>query len=272
MDAVEHFQRGLAFYQANDYDKALVEFSRAIAAAPDYAEPYVGRGYVHKLNSRLAEALSDFNEAIRLDPHHPDAYEGRGSVQYLRCQFHESIADYTAAIGCGNDRADVYHSRAMALEAIGELGKAIEDYRSAIQRNPHNPISQYFLANSLRLSGRYAEAIKHFRQAIALAPDNLDCEVYAFYAWVLATCPHEELRDGEEAVRMATVACDLDDWAGEQTLAVLAAAHAECGRFEDAVAWQEKACNLAEGECRLRQLERLALYRRNRQVTGESDP
>ena len=124
------------------------KFSQAIVADPNYAEPYVGRGFIHKLNAQTVEALSDFNEAIRLDPHHADAYEGRGSVGYLRGQFHESIADYTAAIRCGNDHADVYHSRAMAFEAIGELSSAIEDYQSAIQRNPHNPISQYFLANS----------------------------------------------------------------------------------------------------------------------------
>jgi tetratricopeptide (TPR) repeat protein len=218
------------------------------------------------------EAVSDFSEAIRLNPHHADAYEGRGSVQYLRCQFRESIADYTAAIEFGNDHANVYHGRAGAFQAIGELDKAIEDYRNAIQRDPENPISHYFLANSLTCCGRYAEAIKHYRQAIDLDPDNLDCEVYAFYAWVLATCPHKDLRDGEEAVMMASVACDLTDWAEEQPLAVLAAAHAECGRFDEAVAVQEKACNLAEGDRRSRQLERLSLYRENRQTIGDSEP
>lgn len=272
MDAADRFQRGLAFYQTNEFDRAEVEFSQAIAAAPDYAEPYAGRGYVHKLNMKMAEAMADFNEAIRLDPNHADAYEGRGSTRYLLGQFRESVADYTAAIRCGSDHALVYHGRAMAFEAIGEHGKAIEDFYSEIQRDPHDPISQYFLASALKSSGQYAEAITHYKQAIDLDPDNLDSEVYAFYGWVLATCPRQDLRNGEEAVRMATVACDLTGWAEDQPLAVLAAAHAECGHFAEAVAIQEKACDLAEGDRRLRQLERLARYRENQRFTDDSDP
>jgi tetratricopeptide (TPR) repeat protein len=64
---------------------------------------------------------------------------------------------------------------------------------------------------------------------------------------VLATCPDPSLRDGKRAVQLATKACELADWEDANDLENLAAAHAECGRFEEAVKWQAKAVELGKG-------------------------
>src|SRR4029077_10895960 len=54
-------------------------------------------------------------------------------------------------------------------------------------------------------------------------------------AWVCATHPSQELRDGQEAVRLAEHACALTKRADPMLLATLATAYAETGNFGEAI-------------------------------------
>jgi len=60
-------------------------------------------------------------------------------------------------------------------------------------------------------------------------------------AWLLATYPDSNSRDGTEAVRVAERACTLTDRRVPAFLATLAAAYAETGDFSRSVAAGEEA-------------------------------
>ena len=83
-------------------------------------------------------------------------------------------------------------------------------------------------------------------------------------AWSLATSPDRLLRDGDEAVRLATKACRLTEFSHPELLDTLAAAYARVGRYDEAVDTERKAIELAKQEGTTASLEsfnaRLALY------------
>jgi hypothetical protein len=60
-------------------------------------------------------------------------------------------------------------------------------------------------------------------------------------AWLFATYPDSNVRDGAEAVRLAERACKLTDRRVPSLLATLAAAYAETGDFSRSVATGEEA-------------------------------
>jgi protein O-mannosyl-transferase len=64
-------------------------------------------------------------------------------------------------------------------------------------------------------------------------------------AWIMATCPEANLRDGAEAVRLAQQACELTGFRRTLMVGTLAAAYAEAGQFVEAVTTAQKACALA---------------------------
>jgi hypothetical protein len=64
-------------------------------------------------------------------------------------------------------------------------------------------------------------------------------------AWILATAGDPHLRNGAEAVKLATRACSLTGFKEAVFVGTLAAAYAEAGRFQDALAAAEKARDLA---------------------------
>ena len=87
-------------------------------------------------------------------------------------------------------------------------------------------------------------------------------------AWILATHPEAAKRDGAEAVHLAEAASKLLKDRDAEVLDTLAAAYAEVGRFDQAVAMIQKALNLlgkgdSTGLNRAMQ-ERREIYRRHR--------
>jgi Zn-dependent protease len=87
--------------------------------------------------------------------------------------------------------------------------------------------------------GNWQRAIEDFREALRLQPDLANA--HNNLAWVLATCPVDALRNGQEAVEHANWACDATGWSNPSCLGTLAAASAEVGDFTDAVRWQQRA-------------------------------
>src|SRR5207244_2050578 len=85
--------------------------------------------------------------------------------------------------------------------------------------------------------GDYAAAIADYARTIEL--DSKDFEARNGWAWILATCPDEKHRDGSKAVELASKACELSGFDRWYCLGTLAAAHAEAGDFEEAVAFQK---------------------------------
>ena len=58
------YNKGLAFYEDGDYDRARIEFSNAIQIDTKYAESYhmLGMTYLKKMNYN--KAYGNFNKAI----------------------------------------------------------------------------------------------------------------------------------------------------------------------------------------------------------------
>ena len=99
------------------------------------------------------------------------------------------------------------------------------------------------LGNLLLRQRHLAEALRHYQAALGVEPDN--AAVLNNVAWVLATAPDEALRDGAQAVRLAERACELTGNQQTACIGTLAAAYAEAGQFEKAVATARRACSRA---------------------------
>jgi Flp pilus assembly protein TadD len=98
---------------------------------------------------------------------------------------------------------------------------------------------------ALATQGKVDEAISHYRIACHLPSSASDSSAMNNLAWILAASSTPERRDGAAAVKLAARACELDHNQQPIFIGTLAAAYAEAGRFDDAVAAAQQARDLA---------------------------
>lgn len=111
---------------------------------------------------------------------------------------------------------------------------------------PEDTLAYIIRGNLQRRHGRYARALTDYLHALTL--DSKHYTAYRELAWLLSTSSNDEIRDAEEALRLATRACELTRWKSSFELEAFAAACAENGDFESAVKWQTEAIRLMGGE------------------------
>ncbi|MEM9660458.1 MAG: tetratricopeptide repeat protein, partial [Planctomycetota bacterium] len=152
--------------------------------------------------------------------------------------------------------AQVYAAEAEV--ALGRVEEAKARLKSVVEAHP-DAVNLWFRLGNLSLeSGDYAGGVKNFRRANSLVPD--DPTIAGNLAWILATAPDPAIRNGAEAIRLATVAVRATQRQSASPLDALAAAYAEAGRFDEAKATADAALQLLDGE----QLEELAAAIANR--------
>jgi Flp pilus assembly protein TadD len=134
-----------------------------------------------------------------------------------------------------------------------------------LEFTPGDQAARLNLANSFANGGKALEAAAQYQEVLRSDPDSL--EALNNLAWLLATSEDANVRNGPEAVKLAERACELTHHE-TSFLGTLAAAYAEAGRFQDAIATAEKARTQAQnrGETSLeeRNQQLLDLYRQGK--------
>ena len=207
-------------------DDALAKLTEAIAAAPEDAILRRQRGLVFFEVGEYALALSDLSEAIRIAPDDADTYVARAHAWFIQGADDVAIKDYTQALERHVEAApEAYAGRGNAYESLGAIGNAVSDYEEAVRRDPN------------------------------------EVDTLMQLAWILATHPAQQYRNGQRAVELAIRAVALTDGRHWRALDVMAAACAEAGNFEDARKYAQWSIDLVPADMREAVRKRSTLYR-----------
>jgi tetratricopeptide (TPR) repeat protein len=252
--------RGNLALKRSKAQQAIEDFTEALKLQPGMAEVYLGRGDAYLKLRQLEQAIGDFSEAVRLTPWDWQSLYKRGLAQLASKRFEQAVADFNEAIRLAPEQPEAYRQRAVAHVQLGQLERAIEDYSGLIRLNP-KAAQPYSSRARLRLrKGEHAAAVADHLAASELDPGN--ASTFCDLAWIWATTKAEGVRDGKRALEAARKACELTDWKKAECLIALAAAHAELGRFDEAVQWATQAVELARESDRTAYQGQLECYRR----------
>jgi protein O-mannosyl-transferase len=209
------------------------------------------------------DTVSLFRHTVAVTANNPAAEYGLGAGYEHAGQTNAAMAQYIIAAKMNSADTQPRYALAQLLREQGDLAAAAEEYEAVLQIKPDDTSSRLNLARTLQQMGKTDEAVFQLETALQFAPNSI--EALNNLAWLLATNPDPRIRNGPRAVQLAEHACELTDYQKTILVGTLAAACAEAGQFDDAVAMAQKAIALArqsgKTELAAKNRELLELYR-----------
>jgi tetratricopeptide (TPR) repeat protein len=170
-----HYNLGNAFLQQERLDEAMVQYQKALAINPDYAEAHNNLGNVLIQQGRAGEAIAHFQKALAIKPDYADAQNNLGSAFLQQGRLEEAIAHYQKTLAINPDDAEVLNKLAWLLATSPEASlrngnQAVELAQRANQlTSGENPVVLCTLAAACAEAGRFPEALAIAQRALPLA-------------------------------------------------------------------------------------------------------
>ena len=261
-----HYNLGVIFEQQKKFDDALPHFRAAVENDPKNAEAQNAFGSALARAGKFDEGAEHMLKAVDLDPKLPQAQMNAGNVMLQRRDLPEAIRHFTEAAKLKPDSAEAQYSLGNALAMSGHVDQALPHFAEVVRLNPNVADGYLALGMALQQTGNIDSAVRAYREGLRINPDLIP--VAMRLAWLEAAHPDPKLRDGAEAVRLATHAVELTREQNPEALDLLAAAYAETGKFAEAAMTAQKAIAIANSsgqQTQAVQIEsRLQLYKQQR--------
>jgi tetratricopeptide (TPR) repeat protein len=264
--AATHHELGAALFKLGDYAGASNHLTQAAALDPKNADTQFKLGFTLATMGQPAQAIAHYEKALRIEPGNAAAHNGLAKALSAQGRVADAIPHFFEAVRLKPDHDDARLHLGLALASQGDLGGALLQFSEAVKLNPTNAPARATLAMALHARGQTAEAIAQYREALRLKPDL--SEALNNLAWILATHPEAQFRNGREAIELAERACAATGRRQPVFLGTLAAAYAEAGQFDKAIEAARQARDLAEAqgqqETAARNQQLLELYRQSK--------
>lgn len=277
-DVGAHRAAAEALASLDKFDEALAHLNKSIDLNKDADAGYILRARLYARHEKDDEAEKDLNEAIKRNPRSLAGLLMRAEVRARMKKFKLAEGDIDRALELRPGlppaillRAGIYAAQEKYLPAIRDLQQllkndpdnvevrlqiaafysadkrpslAIETLTEVLADAPENWQALRSRGDAFLSIGKQKEAIEDYEAAIKIHQENDG--LYNNLAWVLATSPDDNVRDGKRAIELAKKACELTDYKAAHILSTLAAGYAETGDFETAKQWSAKAVEMGD--------------------------
>ena len=234
---------GTLLVQERRLDEAIAYFERALQLKPDDVEAHNNLGGALSLQGKTADAAAHYAEALRLNPKNAETHYNLGIALLKLGRPADAATHLAEAVRLRPDSVEARSQLGRCLALRGEVKPAAEQFAEVLRLKPDDADAHFYLALLQLTEGQSAIAVQNLREAIRLRPEWIDA--LDVLASVLASAPDERVRNGSDAVNMAERAASLSGRRRPNILNTLAAAYAEAGRFDDALATGREALQLA---------------------------
>jgi protein O-mannosyl-transferase len=261
-----HGSYGCYLRDRGQLEQARIECQRAVEISPAYVPGYTFLSGVLALEGRKDDAMAALRDALKIRPDYSGGRCDLAKLLFEKKLYREAQSELEGGLQLDPDDAGLHFFLGHALSGQRMYDAAEEQFAQSARLAPQDPAGHFQWALLLAARHKIPEAMAQYRAVLELQPDLP--EALNNLAWLLASSPDPQLRNGAEAVQLAMRACALTHTNEAVHIGTLANACAEAGRFEEAAAWAQKASEVAQahGQTNVAQqnLELQKLYRAHR--------
>ena len=234
---------GLLLAGEKEYEQAAAQYEAVLKINPRSAVAHNDLARLLQTEGRLDESIRHCLAALQLDSSLAEAHNNLGILYLQKGQLADGTTQLREALRLHPGNGETEYNLATALIQQRQWKEASDFLQRIAPAQPDNSNAQYQYGLALAHQGRTREAMSQYAKALLLTPDF--AEALDRLAWIASTDPHSESRNGAQAVSLSEKACALTGRQQPAMLLTLAAAFAEAGRLQDAVATAQEGLDLA---------------------------
>lgn len=125
--------RGKAYADRGDFEKALADYNQAVRINPYYAKTYISLAYLYENHGKYAQAMDNFSKAIFVNPGSQVALTGRGALFQRTGDAVSALADYDRALAVDPHYGLAYEKRGELFMQTGQWQEALSDFKRSLQ-------------------------------------------------------------------------------------------------------------------------------------------
>ena len=239
-----HLIRGRLAFEAQRYAEAAGEFRKAVATKPDSVTARVNLGAALNQIGDLKGAAEQFEEALRIEPQRANAHYNLGVLLASQNKHEEAIVHLQSSLSVDPNDLSARFLLAKELMKSGRLEEALVEFSRVVQADPNNEGALLEQVKLWHRKGQFKQALDGLEKGHAQYPQKGRTAV--MLAYLLATSPQSDLRDGARALELSQRVYNATG--SLQHGALVAIALAELGRCSEAAEWQRRMIATAEQE------------------------
>ncbi len=237
-----HLARGKLAFEARRYTEAAVEFRKAVAANPHNLTARINLGATLSQLGDEKGAAEQFEEAIRIEPGRVNAHYNLAILLAGQNKHEKAITHLQSVLAVEPNDSTARFLLGRELTKVGRFDEALAEFSRVVQADPNNENALIEQAKLLHRKGQFKQALELLEKGHARYPQK--GRTVVMLAYLLATTPALELRNGARALDFAQRLYDVSRVAQHGALVPLALA--ELGRCREASEWQQRMIVLAE--------------------------
>jgi tetratricopeptide (TPR) repeat protein len=263
--ALAYTLRARLWTQQEKLDEAVKDLDEAAKLEPTDLSLLLMRARLYHAEGRNALAQQDVERVLQTRPGIALAIELHSSILAAMGKFPEAVKDITELLKKEPDSILLKLQLAIYLNAGNQSDKAIEVFSEILQadlQDPQKGMAFRGRADAYLNIGEHRKAIADYEVVFKMNAE--DSGILNNFAWVLATSPEDEIRNGKRALEMGLKACELTEYKQSHIVSTLAAAYAETGDFDSAVKWSQKSVEMGDEDIKEQLEQELKSYQQKK--------
>ena len=119
--AIAYNNRGNAYAEKGDYDRAVQDFDQSIKLNPTNAKPFNNSGVAYLKKGEYDLAIKNLDEAIRLNPNYVKAFVNRAETYLKKNEYDRAARDYDEAIRLEPNSEAAWNGRCWTRAILGSV-------------------------------------------------------------------------------------------------------------------------------------------------------
>lgn len=181
-EASAHYKLGVSYLNDSLFQKAFIEFHKAIEIDPRYRDAHYALGHVHFMQENYGEAIASMRKTLSIDSDFSDAHNYLGKVYEAQGKLDQAVLEYQEALKNPQYATPEKPHLNLGLLYLKQenYDRAVSSFQNVLRINPLGDVvavAQNGLGKAYFQMGKIKEAIASYQEAVRVAPNYVDAHL-----------------------------------------------------------------------------------------------